>query len=267
MSNQATELLALAQEIAAEAVLLVRSRSEGEVVVAATKSSEVDIVTEADRACEALIVACLAERRPDDGFLGEEGASAVGTSGVRWILDPIDGTVNFLYAIPQYAVSIAAEVDGTVVAGVVVNGATGREYAAAVGQGATGDGQPLRVRPPAPLGQRLIGTGFSYDPHQRSIQGAAVARLLPNIRDIRRQGSCALDLCHVAEGRLDGYVEEGVNLWDYAAAGLIAREAGALTEVTAGVGGRPAMICAPTHGFVEFRAAVESAGFLAGFRE
>jgi myo-inositol-1(or 4)-monophosphatase len=186
---------------------------------------------------------------------------------VRWILDPIDGTVNFLYAIPQYAVSIAAEVDGVVVAGVVVNVATGREYSAALGHGARGDDVPLGVRAPAPLGQRLIGTGFSYDPHQRSIQGEAVARLLPEIRDIRRQGSCALDLCHVAEGLLDGYVEEGVNVWDHAAAGLIARESGARTEVTLGAGGRDAMICAPAHGFSEFRAAVEAAGFLTGFRE
>jgi myo-inositol-1(or 4)-monophosphatase len=190
---------------------------------------------------------------------------------VRWIVDPIDGTVNFLYGIPQYAVSIAAERDGVVVAGVVLDVARGTSY---VGRRETGpdgretvtahrDGSPIEVRPPAPLSQRLIGTGFSYEARIRAVQAGAVGALLPHVRDIRRFGSCALDLCHVAEGLLDGYVEEGVNLWDHAAGALIAEGAGARTELTGGAGGQELMLCAPRHGFDEFRKAVEAAGFLA----
>ena len=144
---------------------------------------------------------------------------------MRWIVDPIDGTVNFLYGLPQYAVSIAAEVDGEVVAGVVLDVATGHEYTATpagrvVGRSATACRSGSA--PSVPLAERLIGTGFSYEPHQRAVQAAALLHLLPRIRDIRRLGSCALDLCEVAEGSLDGYLEEGVNLWDHAAGGLIA---------------------------------------------
>ena len=167
---------------------------------------------------------------------------------MRWIVDPIDGTVNFLYGLPQYAVSIAAEVDGHVVAGVVLNVATGTEYVGHVGPDdggavATRDGVPLSVRGPAPLAERLVATGFSYAAELRRIQAQALVRLLPRVRDIRRLGSCALDLCHVAEGTVDGYVEEGVHLWDHAAGALIARAAGARTELLRGAGGlRPAAL-------------------------
>lgn len=261
------ELRDLACEVAREAAALVRQRRQEGVEVADTKSSDVDVVTEADRASEALIVGLLSARRPEDGFLGEEGSDRAGTSGVRWIIDPIDGTVNFLYGLPQYAVSVAAERDGTVVAGAVVNAATGVEYAAALGGGATRDGVPLRVRGPAPLHQRLVLTGFGYDSDLRAVQAAATALLLPRVRDIRRLGSCALDLCHVAEGTADAYVEEGTQVWDRAAGGLVAREAGARLELTAGAGGREVVVCAPDHGFVEFRDAVRRAGFLAEARE
>ena len=195
--------------------------------VAATKSSAVDVVTESDRSAERLIRKALLDARPDDAVVGEEGDDEPGSSGVRWIVDPIDGTVNFLYGIPQYAVSIAAELDGEVVAGVVLNVATGHEYTATLGGPAQRDGVPIRVRAVVPLSERLIGTGFSYEAHQREIQAAALLHLLPRIRDIRRFGSCALDLCGVAQGSLDGYLEEGVNLWDHAAGGLVARAAGA----------------------------------------
>ncbi|HQR27453.1 MAG TPA: inositol monophosphatase family protein [Nocardioides sp.] len=261
------ELRDLALEVAREAAALVRQRREAGVEVAATKSSDVDVVTEADRASETLIVERLLARRPHDGLVGEEGSDRQGTSGVRWVIDPIDGTVNFLYGLPQYAVSIAAETDGEVVAGVVVNAATRVEYAAAKGLGATRDGIPLRVRPPAPLHQRLVLTGFGYDAGLRAVQAAATARLLPRVRDIRRLGSCALDLCHVAEGAADGYVEEGTHLWDYAAGGLVATEAGARFLLLPGAGGRPVLLCAPAHGFDEFCAAVADAGFLAAERE
>ena len=131
--------------------------------------------------------------------------------------------MNFLYGIPQYAVSIAAELDGEVVAGIVLNVATGAEYTATLGGPAHRDGVPIRVRATVPLAERLIGTGFSYEARQREMQAAALLHLIPKIRDIRRFGSCALDLCAVAQGSLDGYMEEGVNLWDHAAGGLVAR--------------------------------------------
>jgi len=261
--DRPTGLLALALEVAREAAALVRERRLAGVSVAGTKSSIVDVVTEADRASEALIRSRLLAARPDDAFVGEEGGSAVGGSGVRWIVDPIDGTVNYLYGIPQYAVSIAAEDAGTVVAGVVIDVASGGEYAASLGGGAARDGVPLSVRAPAPLAERLVLTGFNYEAATRVVQAAAVARLLPQVRDIRRFGSCALDLCHVAEGSADAYVEEGLAIWDHAAGGLVAREAGATFEVTVGRGGKEAVICAPSHGYAEFRSAIEICGFLA----
>jgi myo-inositol-1(or 4)-monophosphatase len=261
--TSATGLLDLAVEVATEAAGLVRRHRRGAVSVAATKSSTVDVVTEADRASEELIRSRLLAARPDDAVLGEEGGSSDGGSGVRWIVDPIDGTVNFLYGIPAYAVSLAAEVDGTVVAGVVADVAAGTTYTAVAGGGARRDDVPLSVRGPAPLDQRMVLTGFSYEAAQREIQAAAVARMLPRVRDIRRFGSCALDLCRIAEGTADGYVEEGVSLWDHAAGGLVAVEAGARCELHPGRGGRDAVVCAPAHGFEELLALVSDCGFLA----
>jgi len=257
------ELLDLAVRTARDAARLVEAGAARGVEVTATKSSEVDVVTESDRSSERLIRRSLLDARPDDAVLGEEGDDQPGTSGVRWIVDPIDGTVNFLYGIPQYAVSIAAELDGEVVAGVVLNAATGQEYTATLGGTAERDGVPIRVRAVVPLAERLIGTGFSYEARQREIQAAALLRLLPRIRDIRRFGSCALDLCGLAQGSLDGFLEEGVNLWDYAAGGLIAQAAGARVETAPGVGGRPILLAAPAGGFDEFRTAVAEAGYLA----
>jgi myo-inositol-1(or 4)-monophosphatase len=262
------QLLALALATAREAATLVEAGAARGVTVAATKSSEVDVVTETDRSSERLIRRRLLDARPDDAVLGEEAqgeqSDQPGSSGVRWIVDPIDGTVNFLYGIPQYAVSIAAELDGVVVAGVVLNAATRQEYTATLGGPALRDGLPIRVRPVVPLAERLIGTGFSYEARQREIQAAVLLRLLPRIRDIRRLGSCALDLCLVAQGSLDGYLEEGVNLWDHAAGGLIAQAAGARVESLPGVGGRPILIAAPQGGFDELRSAISDAGYLAG---
>ena len=266
----AGHLVEVARYAAAQAAQLVRDRRRAGVTVTGTKSSEIDIVTETDRESEALIRELIEAARPDDGFLGEEGVAADssdGSSGVRWVVDPIDGTVNYLYGLPQYAVSIAAERDGSVVAGVVVDVASGTEYAGE--RHASGevtslrDGRPIAVRDPAPLAQRLIATGFSYEAEVRAVQAAATARLLPHIRDIRRLGSCALDLCHVAEGRLDGYVEEGVQPWDHAAGALIAEGAGARVELAEGATGRPLVLCAPEHGFATLQVAVRDAGFLA----
>jgi myo-inositol-1(or 4)-monophosphatase len=255
------ELLEVARTAAREgAALAHRMRTTG-VSVAGTKSSASDIVTDADRATETLVRRLILEARPDDALLGEEGDDRPGTSGVRWIVDPIDGTVNYFYGWPWYAVSVAAEVDGEVVAAVVRNAASGEEHLATRGGGATRDGRPLAVREPVSLGQSLVATGFSYEPDVRAAQAAAVTRMLPQVRDIRRQGSCALDLCMVAAGLVDGYVEEGPSVWDDAAGGLIAREAGARVEVLTGASGRRLVLCAPDHSFEPFRNLVLTCGF------
>jgi myo-inositol-1(or 4)-monophosphatase len=198
-------------------------------------------VTAVDTASEELIVRRLLEARPDDGVLGEEGAAREGTSGVRWVVDPIDGTVNFLYGLPAYAVSIAAEVDGRTEAGVVLNVATGELFSAVRGQGAwlTAPGaaaMQLHGSAPASLDRTLVATGFGYRVEQRRAQGAVVAQLLPRVRDIRRNGCASLDLCAVAAGRVDAYYELDLKPWDHAAGALVAEEAGL---VVTGTGGRP----------------------------
>jgi myo-inositol-1(or 4)-monophosphatase len=256
------DLLALAVATAREAGELVASMRTDGVDVAHTKSSPIDVVTEADRTCEELIRERLLGARPDDGFVGEEGADVPSGSGVSWIVDPIDGTVNYLYGRPDYAVSIAAAVDGQIVAGVVRSPVPDVEYAATLGGGATRNGVPIRVRSTPPLDQALVATGFSYESHVRARQGRAVARMLPQVRDIRRQGSCALDLCAVGSGQSDGYVEEGAHIWDHAAAGLVASEAGATFEVWTTTTGRDLVVCAPTSGWSAFQELVRACGFL-----
>ena len=236
--NLPESLHALAEEVATEAAEFVRvSRPAGRVEVAATKSSPTDAVTEIDRATEDLIRARIGAQRPDDGFVGEEGEDLIGTSGVDWVVDPIDGTVNFVYGIGAYAVSIAARIDDAVVAGCVVNVATGETYGAVLGGGAWTTGSvegaprvPLRAPSPPELAQALVATGFSYRPETRAAQAAAVTQLLPRVRDIRRIGSAALDLCGLAEGRYDAYVEQGLKPWDLAAGALVATEAGIVVE-------------------------------------
>ncbi|MBN1093181.1 inositol monophosphatase [Blastococcus sp. TML/M2B] len=236
-----TALLALAVATAREAAELVRSGRAGAADDVAVKSSPVDVVTAVDTASEHLIVGRLLGARPDDGVLGEEGAERSGTTGVRWVVDPIDGTVNFLYDLPAYAVSIAAEVDGVVRAGVVLNAATGELFTAVTGGGAflatPAAPEPVRLTASGAgvLDQSLVATGFGYRAEQRRAQGAVVAELLPRVRDIRRHGSAALDLCSVAAGRIDAYYESGLNPWDHAAGALIAAEAGA---VVTGLRGR-----------------------------
>ena len=255
------ELLELALRVAREAGELVRTRREVGVRVAATKSSATDMVTDADRASEALILDRILSARPDDAVLGEEGADTPGSSGVRWVVDPIDGTVNYFLGLPQYAVSIGVEVDGVVQVGVVVNAATGSEYAAVRGRGATLDGRRIEVRPSRPLDRSVVSTGFNYELAVRERQAAAVARLLVEVADIRRFGSCALDLCALANGQSDGYVEEGCNPWDYAAGGLIAEEAGAVVEVLVGASGRRLVVAAPEPSYQGFLGLVGSCGF------
>jgi len=207
--------------------------------VAATKSSLTDVVTAADREAERLITSGLRELRPDDAVLGEEGASVEGSTGITWVVDPIDGTVNYLYGLPAYAVSIAATVgagadepgamaDGRrAVAGAVYLPVTDELYTATAGGGAFMNGARLGGPAEVGLGSALLATGFGYTEERRSEQAEVVRRILPRVRDIRRIGSAAADLCFLAAGRLDAYYERGLQPWDYAAAALIARESGA----------------------------------------
>ena len=237
------ELLIIARRIALDAgELIVRLRAEG-VQIAASKSSAEDIVTFADRQSEEFIRTRLAELRPDDGFFGEEGGADKGSSGLTWVVDPIDGTVNYLYGIPHYAVSIAV-VQGepnpatwTALAGVVINPVRGELYTAAQGGGAfletrllgsaTPESRRLTINPVTDLSLTLVGTGFAYSAELRAQQAQVLTRLLPAVRDIRRAGAASLDLCAVAAGRLDAYFERDTKPWDHAAGSLIAREAGA----------------------------------------
>lgn len=231
MNTPGEELLELAREVGLEAAAFVRSsRPVGRVDVSSTKSSDTDVVTAIDEACERLIRERIFAARPDDGFVGEEGDDIVGASGVDWVVDPIDGTVNFVYGIPTYAVSIAARDAGQVVAGYVVNIATGAEWGAVAGAGSWRYESEGRRRLAAPrvdsVAHALVATGFNYVPDVRARQAQAMAAFLPQVRDIRRIGSAALDLCALAEGQFDAYVEQGLKPWDLAAGGLIAREAG-----------------------------------------
>ena len=246
-------LLQIAIDAAGEAGRLLASwRGNERPEVIDTKSSPTDVVTEMDRRSETLITEWIRAIRPGDTVLGEEGGQTLGGPGadaaqgrarVRWVVDPLDGTVNYLYGLPDWAVSIAAEVDGTILAGVVEVPRFGETFTAVAGQGAwlrrdrgLGAAIPLRCNSGVALGQALVGTGFGYDSARRRVQGEVVAALLPHVRDIRRGGSAAVDLCSVAAGRMDAFFERGLNYWDYAAGGLIAREAGALVG---GLSGRP----------------------------
>ncbi len=205
--------------------------SRGSTAVLATKSSPTDVVTKTDRAVEAAIKAVISAERPHDTVLGEEyGGSEAAAGTTRWIVDPIDGTVNFTYGIPDYAISIAAEIGGVVEVGIVCDFPRNEEFIAVRGQGAELDGRRLAVTAVSTLDQALIGTGFGYDSERRRSQGRIVAELVPEFRDIRRVGAAAIDLCWVACGRLDGYYEAGLKIWDHAAAALIVSEAGGTVD-------------------------------------
>lgn len=218
----------LAVALARETAALLQRRRPAD-LGADTKSTPTDVVTVMDRAAERLIVQRLGEQRPDDAVLGEEGGSRPGRSGVRWIVDPLDGTVNYLYGIPAYGVSIAAELDGEVVAGAVYDALHRVVHEAVRGGGARTDGTPIRCSGVGELSLALVGTGFAYAADTRARQGRLVGELLPRVRDIRRIGAAALDLCAVAAGQLDAYFERGLKPWDRAAGMLIAAEAGART--------------------------------------
>lgn len=243
-------LRAVAVEVAREAADHVRARrpalfaagrpDDGAEVVR-TKSTDTDPVTIVDTESEELVRRRLAQLRPGDGFLGEEGGHIGHDAAVQWVVDPIDGTVNFVYGIPASAVSVAARAGRTTLAGAVVDITTGDTYAAARGRGATlveasGVVHDLRCNPVSELGLALVATGFSYSARRRARQGEIVAALLPRVRDIRRIGAAALDLCMVAAGRVDAHYEHGLNPWDWAAGGLVAAEAGAIVRTPSGFG-------------------------------
>ena len=229
----AIELLNLAESIALKAgSLLVNRPSKFDLD---EKSGVFDFATQMDHESEKLIVSEILAARPDDGLIGEEGANRESKSGVTWVIDPIDGTVNYLYDIPGWCISIAAKDRDGGLAGVVYSPATQSLWKAHRGGGAFLNGNPIKCNDPVALNRALVGSGFAYDLEKRKVQAALIARLLPEIRDLRRLGACAVDMCHVASGSLDAYFEAGVNEWDYAAAGLIATEAGAMISIDTGI--------------------------------
>jgi len=235
-------LVRLAERAARAAGDLVHRGRPERLEVMATKSSATDVVTAMDTASEELLVDLLLGARPHDGVLGEEGGATGGTSGVTWVVDPIDGTVNYLYGLPSYAVSVAAVVsDGapgdrpgpetwTVVAGCVHEPVSGRTWTASLGGGARLDGAPLRGPADVPLAEALVGTGFGYTPQRRAAQARVLSGVLPHVRDVRRSGVASIDLCAVATGWLDAYYERGLQPWDHAAGELVAAEAGAVVR-------------------------------------
>jgi myo-inositol-1(or 4)-monophosphatase len=250
------DLLTIARSLAEEAATLAtRLRSEG-VEVADTKSSPIDIVTEADRAVERLIRDRLRDLCPDDGFLGEESGTRHGTSGLTWVVDPIDGTVNYLYGLPNWSVSIAVVAGepepGTwrALAGVVVAPALGESYWATLGGGAHLGDRRLAVREQVPLDRALVATGFHYTPRIRDKQADVIRELLGRVRDIRRAGGAALDLAAVAAGRVDAYFEQGLHPWDQAAGGLLVREAGGVVTGLDGAGPAYRMVLAGNPGLI-----------------
>lgn len=277
------ELRQVAEQLAAEASAFVRSRrievfgpnaagavpGSGEPAVR-VKSSPTDPVTVVDTETERLLRERLAVLRPGDAILGEEEGGPVGVEPgqLTWALDPIDGTVNFLYGIPAYAVSVGVLRDGAPVAGAVADVAAGALYSAALGHGAhvRNDGATVELRcsQATELSMALVGTGFAYDRDRRQRQGESLAKLVPDVRDLRRMGSCALDLCMVAAGRLDAYYEDGVHLWDWAAGALIAAEAGAVVRPPATADGAGLMVAAAPGISAAFDDALVRSGVSAG---
>jgi myo-inositol-1(or 4)-monophosphatase len=242
-SPDPAELVALAERAARAAGELVRAASAGRVEVTATKTSPTDVVTATDQASERLLRELLGAARPDDALLGEEAGWEPGGSGLTWVVDPIDGTVNYTYGIRAYSVSVAVvtgrpDVPGAwePIAGCVHDVPSGETWTAARGLGARLDGRPVTPRPAPALSDALLATGFGYRAERRRAQARVVAGLLPRVRDIRRVGCSSLDLCGVASGRYDGYYERGLHVWDFAAALLVATESGVAVR---GPGGGP----------------------------
>ncbi|SDD03825.1 myo-inositol-1(or 4)-monophosphatase [Sanguibacter gelidistatuariae] len=249
-------LRSLAERAALAAADLVRTTRPDQVTVAATKSSPVDVVTAMDAASEVLLRKLILAERPDDAILGEEDGHVAGTSGLTWVIDPVDGTVNYLYGVPAYAISVAVVAgaadprEWTALAGCVVHVSGGTSWTASRGGGATRDGQPISVNAAKDLSQSLVGTGFGYASERRAAQAQVLTHVLPRVRDIRRIGSAALDLCMVAQGTLDLVYERGLNPWDMAAGALIVEEAGGVVTGLRGIPASPDMTVAGPGGSV-----------------
>ena len=226
----AGELRELAERVAREAGAQLLEAFGGPALQVEAKSTPTDLVSAADRAAEELILGRISAARPGDGFLGEEGADEAGSSGLRWIVDPLDGTANFLFGLPQWAVSIAVEDGDGVLAGVVYDPPRGELWAAERGGAAMLDGRPVHGSRRDELATALIATGFGYDADVRRAQAATIAALLPEVRDVRRFGAAALDLAWCAAGRFDAYYERGIKRWDLAAGALLCERAGLVVE-------------------------------------
>jgi len=231
-ANLTAELLELAKRVGREAGELLQMRPTTFEV--STKSTAIDVVTQMDSQSEAHIVSEILKARPNDGVIGEEGSERTSKSGITWVIDPLDGTVNYLYGLPGWNVSIAVKDSEGVVVGVVVAPTINSTWYASRGGGAFLNEQPITCNDGIELNRALIATGFAYDLDARPAQLAQLSELLNRIRDIRRNGAAAVDLCHVAMGALDGYFEKGLQEWDLAAGGLIASEAGAKVTTVAG---------------------------------
>jgi len=225
-----SEDLALAERAARAAGEVLMGWFGGPIRGLDSKTSATDPVSDADREAERAIRELIEAERPDDGLLGEEGSRAAGESGRRWVIDPLDGTVNFLYGIPQWCVSVALEDSRGALLGVVFDPLHGELFSAVRGGGAVVNGGQVRVSAREELARALIATGFSYEAQHRAEQAEIARRLLPQVRDIRRAGSAALDLCSVACGRVDGFYERGVKPWDWAAGRLLVEEAGGVVR-------------------------------------
>ena len=232
--NEVESLHDVAVKLAREAGELIVTRRAGHIEVASTKSSDVDVVTAVDKESEEFLYTRLRELRPGDGFLGEEGQVEESTTGVTWVVDPIDGTVNFLYNIPHYAVSIAAVTGDPspgswqVEAGAVFNPATGELFHAARGEGAFLGERRLQIGSPPPMNLALLATGFAYSTAMRKEQVRILSQLIGEVRDIRRMGTASLDFAAVAAGRVDVYFERTLSPWDHAAGELLVTEAGGI---------------------------------------
>ena len=242
------ELLAVAEQLAREAGdMALRGRKSGD-LSATTKSSPTDMVTQYDKASEEMITRGFARLRPHDAIIGEEGANSEGTSGITWHIDPIDGTSNFFFDIPMWAVSIGAVDEHGPLVGVVYAPALDEMFTGIRGEGAWLNGTPIGVRQNNDLSDALVCTGFSYRVHERGAHAARVAQMVTHIRDIRRFGAAAIDLCFVACGRYDAYFEEHLHSWDLIAGQVIATEAGALVTNYAGSKVTPAQVLASQPG-------------------
>lgn len=252
-SPLSAELLALAHDVAGQAAQLLMARPSHFDLT--EKSTAIDFATQMDEKAEALIVETILRARPDDGIVAEEGAARVSKSGITWVIDPLDGTVNYFYGLPGWNVSIAARDQVGSLVGVVAAPTINSLWHAVRGEGAFHNGEKIRSTSSVSLDRALLGTGFAYDVADRTEQIAMVASLLPRVRDIRRMGSAAVDLCHVGMGALDGYFERGLKEWDWAAGALVATEAGAQVAHL-GDGARKLTVAAGAGLFDELQAAL-----------